>query len=299
MRNLRWLGTALLAAGLAIGTAGPVSGEPAGTTDITRLTVAKNMLDRAAATRPESVTGWYVEPADRSLVVSVHGSADGVAEWAANQGAGTIEVEHVAEAPRLVWDLISGQEIHSGQIKCTLGFNAFSGASRVILSAGHCISVASSWSGVGGYIGETGGFSFPGNDFGFISVQSPDAESTPLVDRYSAGSDVTITGHTTPTVGMSVCTSSPVGGWQCGPVTGINQTVCYPQGCINGLISVSMCAAPGSSGAPVVTNPGAGTTVRAVGLVSGSSGNCSSGGTTWVQPIAEALNMYGVTLYTG
>jgi hypothetical protein len=123
--------------------------------------------------------------------------------------------------------------------------------------------------------------------------------STPLVDRYTSGSDVTILGVTNPAVGSSVCYSSPVTGWRCGTVTGLNQTVCYPEGCVYQLIRTTICSEPGTSGAPVVTNPGSGTTVRAVGLVAGGSGNCTSGGTTWVQPIAEPLAAYGLTLYTG
>lgn len=300
---LRWVGAALLAAGLAITAAAPVSGSPAGTANpaqnITDLTVAKVRLDQAAATRPGSVTGWYVDPAVRSLVVSVHGSAAGVPEWAAEHGAGAIRVEHVAEAPRLVWDLISGQLIYSGSARCTLGFNAFSGANRYVLTAGHCLTVGGSWYGVGGYIGEVGDSSFPGNDYGLISVQSAAAESTPLVDRYSSGSDVTITGVTNPFPGMAVCSSNPVTEWQCGTITAINQTVCYPQGCVTQLARANMCSAPGSSGAPVVTNPGSGTTVHAVGFISGGSGNCSSGGTTWIQPVIEPLAVYGLTLYTG
>ncbi len=197
------------------------------------------------------------------------------------------------------WDLISGQLIYSGSTKCTLGFNARRGTNRYILTAGHCTSVAGSWYGVGGYIGPSAGSSFPGNDYGLIQVASVAALSTPLVDRYSSGPDVTITGATTPPVGSSVCYSSPATGWQCGSVTGVNQTVCYPQGCVSGLIRTSMCPGPGASGAPVVTNPGPGTTVRAVGLVAGTSGNCTSGGTTWVQPIAEPLAAYGLTLVTG
>jgi hypothetical protein len=226
---LRWLGTALLAAGLALATATPASGT----------------------------------------------------------------------APRASWDLISGQLIYSGAARCTLGFNAYAGASRYVLTAGHCVTVGGSWYGVGGYIGEASGSSFPGNDYGVITVLSTDAESTPLVDRYSSGSDVTITGVTNPTVGMSVCTSSPVTGWRCGTITGINQTVCHAQGCVTGLARSTMCTEPGSSGAPVVTNPGSGTMVRAVGFVSGGSGNCSAGGTTWIQLVSEPLAAYGLTLYTG
>ncbi|MFD1052612.1 S1 family peptidase, partial [Kibdelosporangium lantanae] len=37
----------------------------------------------------------------------------------------------------------------------------------------------------------------------------------------------------------------------------------------------------------------------AVGVTSGGSGNCSSGGTTFFQPITEPLSAYGLTLYTG
>jgi hypothetical protein len=197
------------------------------------------------------------------------------------------------------WNLVSGQEIHSGSARCVLGFNATAGATRYVLTAGHCTSVARSWYGVGGYIGTSAGSSFPGNDYGLIRVESAAALSTPLVDRYSSGSDVTITGASTPPVGSSVCYSSPIAGWRCGSVLGINQTVCYPEGCIYGLIRTSICSEPGASGAPVVTNPGSGTTVRAIGLVVGGSGNCTTGGTTWVQPISEPLAAYGLTLVTG
>ncbi|MBB5801397.1 hypothetical protein F4560_001165 [Saccharothrix ecbatanensis] len=292
---VRRMAVAVLAAGLVFASAGPVSGEPDGVGSA----VAKERLDRGAATRPQSVTAWHVDAAAKAVVVSVHGSAAGVVEWAGGLGAGAVTVEHVAEAPRPVWDLIAGQSIHSVGARCTLGFNARSGSARFIVSAGHCVSVGSDWHGVGGYIGPSGGSSFPGNDYGLIRVASAAAVSTPLVDRYAVGADVTITGVTNPSVGMSVCYSSPVTGWRCGSITGVNQTVCYPQGCVNQLARTTMCPEPGASGAPVVTNPGSGATVRAVGLVSGGSGNCTSGGTTWIQPVSEPLAAYGLTLYTG
>lgn len=197
------------------------------------------------------------------------------------------------------WDLVSGQLIYSNSTRCTLGFNASMGTGRYILTSGLCAGAGSSWYGVGGYIGERAGWSFPGDDYGLIRVVSADALSTPLVDRYSAGADVTITGVATPPVGSTVCYSSPVTGWRCGSVTGLNQTVCYPQGCVTGLIRTTLCAEPGTAGAPVVTNPGSGSTVRAIGLIAGASGNCASGGTTWIQPIGEPLAAYGLTLVTG
>ncbi|MFJ6671306.1 S1 family peptidase [Actinosynnema sp. NPDC091369] len=290
MTFARRAGAAVLAAGLLFTSAGPVSSAPA---------AGGERLEGGAAARPHAVTGWYVDPATEALVVSVHGDAAGVVEWARGLGVGAVTVEHVAEAPRPVWDLIGGQTITSGGTRCTVGFNARSGANRFIVSAGHCVATGSEWYGSGGYIGPAVGSSFPTNDYGLIRVASTAAVSTPLVDRYGSGTDVTITGHATPPVGSSVCYSSPVVGWRCGGVTGLNQTVCYPQGCVSGLIRTSMCPEAGTSGAPVVTNPGSGTAVRAVGLVSGGSGTCTSGGTTWVQPIAEPLSAYGLTLYTG
>lgn len=35
----------------------------------------------------------------------------------------------------------------------------------------------------------------------------------------------------------------------------------------------------------------------ALGLTSGGSGNCSSGGTTFFQPVTEALSAYGVSVF--
>ncbi len=35
----------------------------------------------------------------------------------------------------------------------------------------------------------------------------------------------------------------------------------------------------------------------ALGLTSGGSGNCRTGGTTFFQPVAEALNAYGFVVY--
>ncbi|OLF08054.1 hypothetical protein BLA60_24605 [Actinophytocola xinjiangensis] len=257
-------------------------------------------LNLAAANRPWSVTGWHTDPRTGEVTVSVFGSADGVADWAADSGVTRIAVEHVATAPRPYWDLVGGQLIYSGAARCTLGFNAHAGDVRYVLSAGHCVAGGSTaWYGVGGYIGPGSGSSFPTNDYGLIRVASADAESTPLVDRYGAGGDVTITGSSSAVVGSSVCSSNPVSGWNCGTVTATNTTVCYQQGCVYQLIRTNMCSAPGGSGAPVVTNPGAGSTVRAIGMVAGGSGNCTTGGVTYAQPIQEVLAVYGLTLYTG
>ena len=62
-------------------------------------------------------------------------------------------------------------------------------------------------------------------------------------------------------------------------------------GIVYGLIQTNVCAEPGDSGGSLF----AGTT--ALGLTSGGSGNCSSGGTTFFQPVMEALSAYGVSVF--
>jgi streptogrisin C len=297
----RLAGAALLAAGVALTMAAPASaaapGEQRGIAD---LSAAVTSLNTAAADRPGTVTGWFIDNTRGALVVSVHGSDKGVADWAAGLGAGTVRIEHVAEAPKAYWNLIGGQAIYAGGGRCSLGFNARTATARYVITAGHCTAIGPNWTGTGGTLGTNAVSSFPSNDYGIIRVTSSAAVSTPLVDRYSAGSDVTVTGPATATSGMAVCRSGSTTGWRCGSVTGVNATVCYAQGCVYQMIRTNVCAEPGDSGGSLVTNPGTGTTVRAVGMTSGGSGNCSSGGTTYFQPVVEVLNTYtNLTLYTG
>lgn len=296
---MKSVGAALLSAGAALAMATPVSAAPVEQRSAADLSAAMTSLNTAAASRPGAVTGWYVDEATRSLVVEVHGSDKGVTGWAAGLGAGAVKVQHVAEAPKPLWNLIGGQAITTGGSRCSLGFNARSGSNRYVITAGHCTAAGSTWSGAGGSIGTRAASSFPTNDYGVIRVTSSAAVSTPLVDRYSSGSDVTVTGPRSAATGLAVCRSGSTTGWRCGSVTATNQTVCYAQGCVGQMIRTNVCAEPGDSGGSLVTNPGSGSTVQAVGLTSGGSGNCSTGGTTFFQPITEALSANGLTLVTG
>lgn len=259
------------------------------------LDTAKTALDQRSAGRPDAVTGWGVDHATNSVVISTTGPDADAKRWA---GSGSIRVEHVKEAPRPLWDLISGQAITTGGARCSLGFNATSGSTRYVITAGHCVEIGNSWSGTGGSIGTVAGGSFPTNDYGRIQVTSSSAASTPLVDRYNSGSDVTVVGSTEVPVNGSVCRSGSTTGWHCGSVQQRNATVCYQQGCVYETIRTNVCAEPGDSGGALVSSP-SNEQVQAQGLTSGGSGNCSSGGTTYFQTINEVLNVYQLTLVTG
>jgi streptogrisin C len=263
------------------------------------LNADKAKLDKGSASMPKSVTGWYVDETSNSVVVSVYGTDAAAASWAKGLGA-DVSIQRVTERPQTFWNLIGGQAITRSGSRCSLGFNARSSSgTRYVITAGHCTAGGGTWSGSGGTIGSVSGTSFPTNDYGRITVSSSSAVSTPLVDRYSAGSDVTVAGSQAAGVGAAVCRSGSTTGWRCGSITQTNATVCYSQGCVYQTIRTNACAEPGDSGGSLVTNPGSGTRVQAQGLTSGGSGNCSSGGTTYFQPINEALNAYGLTLYTG
>jgi streptogrisin C len=264
--------------------------------NLAKLDAVKATLDQRQASAPSSVTGWGVDTRTNSVVVSVLNNDAAGTAWATSQGA---RVETVAQAPRPLWSLIGGQAIRNSQARCSIAFSARSGSSRFILTAGHCGELGGTWSGAGGVIGPVFRFNFPTDDFAAIQVTSSAAAQTALVDRYSAGSDVTVAGSQTAAVGSSICRSGSTTGWHCGTVQATNQTVNYGGGdIVFGLTRTSVCAEPGDSGGAYVSPNGA-TRVQAQGITSGGSGNCSSGGTTFHQPVNEALSRYGLSLVTG
>jgi hypothetical protein len=101
-----------------------------------------------------------------------------------------------------------------------------------------------------------------------------------------------IYGPGTAYVGQAVCRSGVTTGVRCGTVTALNQTVNYATGVVYGLIRTNICAEAGDSGGSLYVA----STGTILGILSGGSGNCTSGGTTYYQPIAEVLAAYGLTL---
>jgi streptogrisin C len=135
------------------------------------------------------------------------------------------------------------------------------------------------------------------NDYGIIRVTTAASVSTALVDRYSAGADATVAGSAQAAVGATICRSGSTTGYRCGTIGAHNQSVRYPQGLVTGLTRTSACAQPGDSGGSFVA-PNS-TRIQAQGMTSGGSGNCTTGGTTFHQPVNEVLSRYGLTLFTG
>ena len=105
------------------------------------------------------------------------------------------------------------------------------------------------------------------------------------------GSQQDITSAANPVVGQTVRRSGSTTGVHQGRVTALNATVNYAEGTVRGMIQTTVCAEGGDSGGSLYAGS------VALGLTSGGSGNCSSGGTTFFQPVTEALSTYGVSVY--
>jgi streptogrisin D len=251
----------------------------------------------AALAKSASVAGtaWYVDPVTNQVVVEVDSTVVG-AKLAAVQGVAerfgaAVRVQTVAGT--LSTTISGGQAIYGGGSRCSLGFNVRSGSgTQYFLTAGHCTNIAATWyanSARTQLLGPRIHSSFPGNDYGIVRYDS--SISRPGNVSLWNGSFRDITGAANPVVGQSVQRSGSTTGLRSGSVTGLNATVNYPQGTVTGLIRTNVCAEPGDSGGSLFSGN------TALGLTSGGSGNCSSGGTTFFQPVVEALNRYGVNVY--
>jgi streptogrisin D len=101
---------------------------------------------------------------------------------------------------------------------------------------------------------------------------------------------VRITASGDPVVGQKVFRSGSTSGLREGEVTALGATVNYPEGTVTGLIQTTVCAEPGDSGGPLFSEG------IALGVTSGGSGDCRSGGTTFFQPVTQAMAALGVQL---
>jgi streptogrisin D len=187
-----------------------------------------------------------------------------------------------------------GTAIYGGSSRCSLGFNVRNSAgTRSFVTAGHCTNIATTWYANSSHtttLGTRTGTSFPTNDYGIVRYTNTSISTPGSVNLYNGTSqDITSSGN--PVVGQSVNRSGSTTGVRGGTVNALNTTVCYSQGCVNGMIRTNVCAEPGDSGGSLFSG------TRAHGLTSGGSGNCSSGGTTFFQPVQEALNVFGVSVY--
>jgi streptogrisin B len=254
----------------AIPVAGAAAPSPAA-----RLSAATAAVERSGV----KGIAWYTDAASGKVVVTADSTVSAANVAALKHDA--VQVNRTAGVFRPL--LSAGDAIYGGQYRCSLGFNVVKGSTYYFLTAGHCGKVAKTWytnSGHTTLIGPTIGYSFPGNDYALVRY---DNASLSHPGGYTAANAV---------VGETVTRRGSTTGTHNGKVTALNVTVRYSGGGkVGGLIQTTVCAEPGDSGGPLYDG------TKALGITSGGSGDCSSGGTTFFQPVTEAASVYGVTVY--
>ncbi len=178
----------------------------------------------------------------------------------------------------------------SSGFRCISGFNAYSGSTYYVITSGSCTSSGSSWYIGGDYLGPSAGSTWPGGAYGLIQVADPTHWQPQGAIRVGAAT-VDITGTRYPTIGSQVCTGNETSsGVHCGTVEALNVSVNFGDGVVNGLAQTNLCNEPGSTGSPIFSGS------SAMGIMIGGSGNCSSGGTSYFQPLPDVLSAYGLAL---
>jgi streptogrisin B len=250
--------------------------------------VSKGQLSAAsAAVEKSGVDGvaWYVDSAADRVVVTADGSVSAADVASIKRQAGTaasaIRIERTAGAFRPL--VAAGDAIYGTRYRCSLGFNVVSGSTYYFLTAGHCGKSEKTWwtsANRSTLIGPTIGYSFPGNDYSLVRY---DNTSLAHPGGFTVADAV---------VGETVTRDGSTTGVHSGRVTALNVTVRYQGGgTVRGMIQTTVCAEPGDSGGPLYDG------TKALGLTSGGSGDCRTGGTTFFQPVREAVNAYGVSIF--
>ncbi|WP_213450294.1 S1 family peptidase [Rhizomonospora bruguierae] len=249
-----------------------------------QVTADLNRLERIPG------TAWATDPVGNQVVVSVDSTVTGaklaLITAAVARAGDAARLERVAGA--IGTRIAGGQAIYTSNARCSLGFNVHSGSTYYFLTAGHCTNIGSTWSDGSTTIGTRAGTNFPGSDYGIVRYTNTSIAHPSAVYLYSGSQ--TISSVATAYVGMSVRRSGSTTGVRSGTVTAVNATVTYAEGRVSGLIRTNVCAEPGDSGGSLFSGS------AAVGLTSGGSGNCTTGGTTYFQPVTVPLSVYGVTI---
>jgi streptogrisin D len=237
-------------------------------------------------------TSWAVDPATNKVVVTADRTVRGAELTKLTKVVDGLGAK--AELKRTKGEfkpfIAGGDAITGGGGRCSLGFNVVKGGEPFFLTAGHCTEGITSWSdSSGNVIGENADSSFPDNDYGLVKYTA-EVDHPSEVNLYN-GSAQQISGAAEATVGMEVTRSGSTTQVHDGTVTGLDATVNYGNGdIVNGLIQTNVCAEPGDSGGSLFSGS------NAIGLTSGGSGDCTSGGETFFQPVTEALSATGTEI---
>jgi streptogrisin C len=253
-------------------------------------------IDQALGKRSDDaavgIAAYYVDVAANKLILEALSDSTAKAAELAKQ-VGLVESEfeiRTVNALPTTFATVRGGDAYliNSSSRCSVGFSVTTG----FVSAGHCGTSGRTATTTGGAtLGTFSGSSFPGNDYSYIRGSSGNTFQG-RINNYSGGT-IAVAGSTASATGASICRSGSTTGVHCGTVRSLGATVSYSQGRVTGLTQTNVCAEPGDSGGSFYSGS------QAQGVTSGGSGDCSSGGTTYFQPVNEILSAYGLTLVRG
>ncbi|MFE9835649.1 carbohydrate-binding protein [Streptomyces sp. NPDC005551] len=259
------------------------------------LTAAKEKLDRATSgAKALDTPVRYVDVRTNrvTLQATSRAAADALVA-AAGVDRALVDVRVSPDRPRPLHDVRGGDAYYiDDQARCSVGFSVTKADQQGFVSAGHCGKAGARTTGFNKVAqGTFQGSVFPGHDMSWVAVTS-DWTATPNV-KGEGEQNVEIAGSVQALVGAAICRSGSTTGWHCGTVEEHGTSVTYAEGTVDGVTRTTVCAEPGDSGGSYVSG------AQAQGVTSGGSGDCTSGGTTFYQPVNPLLGEYGLTLRTG
>jgi streptogrisin C len=269
--------------------------------------VQSELDDVATGSSAGKVKSWYVDPVSGTVVVTAPPNArDPLTERFLKKARANGAKVTVHDSPGQVtttddFGLLGGVQVDKNTgYTCSLGFNArTSKGTRIFLTAGHCTSGKPSFSRNGYILGDTRTSSFPGNDFGTVSVIEG-WDQRGVIEGWGS-TDVAVQGYANATVGSTLCKSGKSTKWTCGRIVARNVTVNYGNNkVVKGLFQHTACVEAGDSGGANMTGN------YAQGITSGAaliSGQCmekyGQQNESYSQPIGEALSASSASLVLG
>ncbi|MGH8880775.1 MAG: carbohydrate-binding protein, partial [Stackebrandtia sp.] len=239
---------------------------------------------------PDAVHGWYSDVEGHTEVVVADSRSKGAKfADAAGLSSGDVTVKVSKQQPRPFADIVGGDAYYiNNSGRCSVGFSATHPTyGDGYITNGHCGRVGASITSGTGQGGSFRYSQFPSTDYAWV-----EAGAGWTVSPNVRSSSSQVTDGTEAAVGASVCRSGSTTGWHCGSITAKNQSVTYPEGTLYGMTQTTVCAEPGDSGGSYISGG------SAQGTTSGGSGNCTSGGVTFFEPLARSLANTNTTLTT-
>lgn len=258
---------------------------------------------RAVKQAPIGVVAWSVDLSSDTVTVEVNNDSSAAARSfikaakahgdAVRIVTGKAEVEPKAVVP-------PGSKMTFDGMYCSVGFGAHDASGKqYLVTAGHCVEFLEDLYYNGSHFAKGTNTRYvygqPSVDMGIAAVDADDSIGM-SVNTYGQGGSPVVQGSTRAVPGASLCKAGATTGWTCGKVNSYNATVNYPSTVVTGLASSSVCVESGDSGGAYISGN------QAQGMTSGGPKNqkCNRGvyssGSSYFQPLDDALSHYGLTL---